>query len=232
MPYFSDDDVPSVESLRQTQFELCIASNEIGEMQNLLRKGVDINAECAKYFDGNTLVLAAESGSTEAVKFLVHNGVNLESNALCAAAVYGYGEIVEILLKAGIKPDSDTIVSVAGTENVKIIEILIQAGAPINAPSSKGLFFALHNAVLAGHLKVVDVLLKAGANPNVIDEGGSTPLMMSAYGCDPDIARLLLSYGADALLINADGETATDMANANGSDSHIEIFSRINVVND
>jgi len=56
----------------------------------------------------------------------------------------------------------------------------------------------LHRAAERGHLDVVKLLLEHGADPNVQDDEGETPLHHAAAWRDNvDIVRLLLEHGAD-----------------------------------
>jgi len=55
----------------------------------------------------------------------------------------------------------------------------------------------LVDAVRRGDVQEVARLLAAGANPNVKDLDGKTPLHIAAEQCNADIAELLLKHGAD-----------------------------------
>ena len=74
----------------------------------------------------------------------------------------------------------------------------------------------LHRAVGCGRIEHIEALLKAGADPNVRDEKGRTPLMTSAQCSNYSgayvaylarIAELLLDYGADVNAQDDDGYT-------------------------
>jgi ankyrin repeat protein len=55
----------------------------------------------------------------------------------------------------------------------------------------------LVDAVRRGDVQEVARLLAAGADPNVKDLDGETPLHIAAEQCNADIAELLLKHGAD-----------------------------------
>ena len=66
----------------------------------------------------------------------------------------------------------------------------------------------LYFATEAGHLKVVQLLLEAGADKNVAVEDGVTALMLAAYKGHLEVVRLLLEAGADKNTVDAHGATA------------------------
>ena len=55
----------------------------------------------------------------------------------------------------------------------------------------------LNDAAVAGHVEVMRLLLKAGANPNLAGEDGLGPLHSAAIGGRAEAARVLLDAGAD-----------------------------------
>ena len=48
-----------------------------------------------------------------------------------------------------------------------------------------------------GYLSVIKALLQAGANPNLANKGGVSPLLQSAWKCEENVVELLLNAGAD-----------------------------------
>lgn len=76
----------------------------------------------------------------------------------------------------------------------------------------------LHLAILFGHPDAVRLLLAAGANPNVVDSQGLTPLEACALtnGLDDeqsrDIGRVLLEAGGNPMHHAPDGESAKTYA--------------------
>ena len=75
---------------------------------------------------------------------------------------------------------------------------------------------ALMNASMENKTKVVRLLLKADANPNIQDDFGYTALMYASNNGDKDIVELLLEAGADPDIHVYDGWTALMMASDNG----------------
>lgn len=102
-----------------------------------------------------------------------------------------------------------------------VAEYLIKAGAPVNAQSRNDLRAApIQSAAAAGHAKIVDLLLKHRADPNVREQGGYTPLHAAAQNGDKETVRVLLYGGADLALRAADGKIPLDLALAGG---HTEV---------
>jgi hypothetical protein len=74
---------------------------------------------------------------------------------------------------------------------------------------------ALLAAIKKGEIKVVEKLLRAGANPNAITEDGDTPLMLAAIYADAGCMKSLLNKGANPNFQNKAGATALMWAVAN-----------------
>lgn len=136
--------------------------------------------------------------SPELVKQLAPDGFPL----LCLAAHFGHEKIVDLLLAKGADPD-------AVAENVMR-----------NRPLHSAL--AIKDPVVAHRL--VQKLLDAGANPNVQQKGGWTPLHAAAIHGRLETLELLLARGADPTLAADDGSTAQVLAARAG---HEDIVRRL-----
>jgi uncharacterized protein len=98
-----------------------------------------------------------------------------------------------------------------------VADYLIKAGAPINSPSRNDLQAApIQSAAAAGHARIVGLLLKHKADPNVREQGGYTPLHAAAQNGDREMIRTLLYGGADLTLQSNDGKLPLDLALAAG----------------
>ncbi len=83
----------------------------------------------------------------------------------------------------------------------------------------------LHLAVIHGHLNIVNVLVKAGAEVNAVDRLKSlTPLHYAAFHNYPKIMLFLLSRGALTDVKDSDGNRPLHFAAANGCRSTVEIL--------
>ncbi|MGE5375044.1 MAG: ankyrin repeat domain-containing protein [Bacteroidota bacterium] len=92
-------------------------------------------------------------------------------------------------------------------------EYLARAGAQLNSPSHNDLKAApIHSAAAGMYTNIVKMLLDLGAEPNVREQGGFTPLHVAAQNDDLETVRILLLGGADLALKNDEGKTALDLA--------------------
>lgn len=81
----------------------------------------------------------------------------------------------------------------------------------INIKSSIGGYSALFAAIQSNDEEMVQLLIDAGADVNILDHNNSTPLMKAASHGWTGIVKLLLQKGADISIKNNQGETALDI---------------------
>lgn len=99
-------------------------------------------------------------------------------------------------------------------------DLLIGRGAEVDA-FGRGWMTgtAMHSAVSRLQSDVVRILLEAGANPNVRQSAGWTPLHSSAANGDLASVELLLDAGADPTATNDEGRSVVDLANESGDEA-------------
>jgi ankyrin repeat protein len=85
---------------------------------------------------------------------------------------------------------------------------------------------AIHAAAASRQLGMVEALLKAGADPNLTQQNGFTPIHTAAQHGDAAMTGLLLLFGADATIAGADGHDAADHAE---KASHLWLAERLRV---
>jgi uncharacterized protein len=97
---------------------------------------------------------------------------------------------------------------------------LIAAGADVNARSTNPLSVRpIHSAVAGDHDDVVAVLVDAGADVNVTQRHGWTPLHGAAQNGSLASVERLLAAGADPAARNDDGTSALELARAGGHEA-------------
>ncbi len=110
--------------------------------------------------------------------------------------------------------------------HVELLAWLLTEGADANAPAANAMRVRpIHSA--AAHrqphvaLTMVQSLLDHGADVNVVQHGGWTPLHQAAAHGQQALVELLLVHGADPTATSEDGRTPAEMAQANG---HTVVF--------
>lgn len=76
-------------------------------------------------------------------------------------------------------------------------------------------------AARTGHANTVKDMIAAGANVNVKDEHGNTPLLEAARNGHDDVVRALLAAGADMKVRNDDNKTALMLALQNSHEDAV-----------
>jgi len=138
------------------------------------------NADLREFIDatannGRTaLTYAARRGHTDAVRFLINAGanVNVRDNRGETALMYA-----------------------AFSGHTDIARLLIQAGANVNATDTRGRT-PLMAAALEGHTDIARLLIQAGANVNATDTRGQPVLAYAWQRRHTDVLRLLIQAGA------------------------------------
>jgi len=98
--------------------------------------------------------------------------------------------------RPGLRPLQVAIYELADGGDLDVLLALLEHGADVNAWDLKRDKTPLLVAVCENELAAVEVLVKAGAEPNVRSSEGDTPLRACAEVGDVGMASLLLSAGA------------------------------------
>jgi uncharacterized protein len=92
--------------------------------------------------------------------------------------------------------------------NKATVEALVQAGANVNQQSREAMKVgALHSSAAARRPDIVEILLAAGANPNLRAEGGVTVFHEAGATGQIEVAEMLLQRGGDINATDNSGKT-------------------------
>ena len=169
-------------------------------------KDVDVNH---KDEDGSTAVLCAVlQKHSDVVEVFIGAGADIEvkdddgRSPLLCASVEGHLDILKMLVKAGAgvcvtDNEGDTCLTLAAsfghTETVRTLLCMPEVDVNHQGMNNQT---ALHSAVDEGHPDVVQLLIDAGADIEVKDEVGRSPLLCASVEGHLDIVKMLVEAGA------------------------------------
>lgn len=201
------------------------ASGDPAIIDMLLAKGA---TPASKLRDGIKLLhIAIGSRSLPVLKKILElkeTNVNAQtkrgSTALHSAAGAHWKEGCALLLEKGADPnlmnssgEAPLHVMCHHSGSAEIATLLIANKADLNLRGGKAKRTPLHIlAAWGAHRGLLPVLLDAGANPNVKDANGNTPLHTAAASNYADRIKLLLTKNADASIKNTKGATPADLS--------------------
>jgi len=217
----------------QTLFE-AIKAGDLPRVAALLQT----EPRLARAVDGegvSAVLLAVYYGRREIVDALLAQGTRL--NLWEACAVGQEARAVEILdqnptLVLAFSPDGFTPLGLAVFfGHPAVVESLLARGAEVNIPSQNAMKVCpLHSAAAqsdpAVALALTRRLLEVGADPNVRQAGGWTPLHEAARRGHAEMVGVLLGAGAQATAHNDEGTSPLDVARAGGHAEVIRLLER------
>jgi uncharacterized protein len=166
------------------------ARGDLESVRQVLGRGVDVDSRDAQ---GRTAVTAAVyAGNLEMVQALIEAGADVDiqddmrTNALLATGETGNAEILQAVLRAD--PDltrtnrfgGTALIPAADRGHVEVVRDLVRTAIDLDHVNDLG-WTALLEAVILGdggdaHQRIVRILVDAGANIEIADADGVTPL--------------------------------------------------------
>ena len=168
----------------------------------LILSGANVDERDA---DGVTaLHVAACNDHLDIINALIVAGANINeqddygSTPLHYATYNGYMTIAQALIDAGAdvnhRDSSGQTPLHYAIYNPAILDMLIAAGANINQQDHDDLT-ALHHAAFKGYMTIAQALIAAGADLNITEIHGFTPLKLAQqHGGHPEMVELLADY--------------------------------------
>lgn len=169
-------DLEQRDGQRQTPLLLAVAGNHVGIAKALLAAGASPNAQAAN--QDTPWLLAGASGRTEIIAAMLPLKPDLSlrnrygGNALIPACERAHVETAKLLLTSGI--DVNHVNNLGWTCLLEIV-ILGDGGSR--------------------HREVARLVLDAGANPNLADKDGVSPLQHARKRGQTEVAKLIAAAG-------------------------------------
>lgn len=96
--------------------------------------------------------------------------------------------------------DGTALIAAAHLGHAEVVRMLIQAGAPLDHVKNLGWTAVIESIVLGDggprHTETLKALVEAGANPNLADRNGQTPLTLARRQAFGEMVKVLERAGA------------------------------------
>ena len=187
------------------------AKGDAAGIEKLIAAGEKPNIQDSR---GRTpLHVAAHFGRHDAARALLRRGANVNAleaqkyDIITIAAVTDDVEMLKIALAAGgnaraiTSPYNGTaLIAAAHLGHAGVVRTLIVAKAPLDHVNNLGWTALIESIVLGNggkdHTDTLEALVSAGANVNIPDRNGMTPLQLARGRGYPDMVKILEAAGA------------------------------------
>jgi ankyrin repeat protein len=226
------------------------AAPDVEKMRLLLDRGANVNARSQSRFSA-LMVAAQYQEAAGAIDLLLDRGAQVgppaeggapvfNANPFFLASYAGNAISLKRLRDAGAKIDEPmTLIGTSRTTpllgafkfgDADVARALFDLGTSIEFADGNGITM-LGRSALNNEVAMAAALIGRGANVNVVDKLGMTPLLWAASSDFGDAAmiELLLKSGAKADARSRDGLTALDLARKYGHSEIIPALSRASV---
>jgi ankyrin repeat protein len=194
-----------------TGLHAAAARGEAAEIVRLAKSGADANER--DRYRRTPLHVAAYKGRHEAMRALVKAGANPNAleydryDIVTIAAVADDVATLKVALEIGCRASNTTsrydgtaLIAAAHLGHDEVVRTLIRAGAPLDHVNNLGWTALIESIVLGDggkrHTATLKALVEAGANVNLADRDGRTPLALAKGRGYREMAAILEKAGA------------------------------------
>jgi ankyrin repeat protein len=176
-----------------------VCGGSIDAVKLLIERGAEV-----RQHSGKLLTLAVVMNRVDMVRLLIDHGADVQRVDLLGRLDDAERPVADLLIANGKKVPRWMLPHACrpdvSSNELHRVAVLLDYGASLDDRTRFGLT-ALHYAVRSGKLPVIELLLKRGAEPNVLDGDGLTPLLhlgKTRSKADPvPVMELLAASGAD-----------------------------------
>jgi ankyrin repeat protein/tetratricopeptide (TPR) repeat protein len=180
---------PNIATAPSTVLQEAIIARSLEVVESVLAAGVDINAQSRRGF--TALDTAVQTNQIEMVDFLLQHGAKSGNRIML--------EVTALHIATEVN-------------NIPITKRLLQEKTTeIDAQAAHGLT-SLHLASGKGHLNMVKLLLREGADANLTDSFGGTALSYAVRAFADDVVSVLLPLTQNPLSLDCFGRSCPDWA--------------------
>ena len=190
------------------------AASAKGDIAAIRRLAADKNRLNARDSYGRTpLMVAAYARQYESAAALMAAGADVDAlerdryDVVTIASVANDPKMLKLVLAGGAKPgqttspyDGTALIAAANLGHVEVVRTLIAAGAPLDHVNNLNWTALIESIVLGDggpdHIACLKALIDAGADVNIADGNGFSPLRLAERNGYDEMVRLLKAAGA------------------------------------
>lgn len=195
---------PTNEASMFTAINAAIAEDQLETVKYFLDKGYNPNF---RYGDNGTVFdTACAKGNIEIIQYLLDQGANLDGHSEYLVSVSRNVEATRCLLEHGAQPNGNgelresqsALVAAIRYGNYAVIQALLEYGVDINMVIGDTTYAttAIHEAARAPSTRILQCIIDQGADANVLNSRGETPLDVAINAGNKANEKILRAAGA------------------------------------
>ncbi len=203
-------------------------------LELLIKSGADATLKTSS---GKTALDIASFSQNKECILILQKHMNAPTNALWDAVISVSLDDVKTAITSGEdinQRDSNgwtPLMQAVNNDSEDIVKYLCGNGANLNVQSLYNEDTAVSLAAQYGKPSCIKILIESGADINLPDYTGWTPLMYASYNGFDDIVKLLCENHADVSMKTSSGNTAFGLATLQQTSQCVQILGKYNKIN-